>query len=393
MRSKAYRGFDLMPRNWPRLVLASAVAVVLTAACGWLSAPGAYAEPAAATKKPAKKPVKAAKKAAPKAASEDDDTAQTKRKKQDPAEAAKAIEAAHKMLEAGKAETAVQSLSSTLQAGNLPPGLMARALLYRGMAYRQTQKPALAIADLTQALWLKGGLGDGERVEAQRQRSGAYADAGLNDTGAAVAAATPSPVRTASNNTGVTTGSNPASDAAPPSNTGGGWNLFGGLFGGSSASTPSSSAPPGAPVARAPTPAAVPARPQSSSWSSSTEVHAPSVVAAAPAPPPAPALAPALAPTRATPAPAAVARAPDGRFQLQLALVRTQQEAGAIADRVRGELAPIFATRTASIDQAVVGNFGTMYRVRVGPYASANEGRDACERLKGRGLDCRVVSD
>lgn len=363
-----------MPRGWPRLVLAFVAAFLLATAGTMTFAARATAEPEA--KKPAKKTAKTKTAKKPSAEESDEAKDQHKRKNQDPAEAAKAIEAAHKMLEGGKAETAVLSLSGTLQGGNLPPGLMARALLYRGMGYRQTQKPALAIADLTQALWLKGGLGEAERAEAQRQRAAAYADAGLSDSGAAVAATPPGAVRTASNSSSVTTGSNAASDAAPAS-SGGNWNLFGGLFGNQSSSQPSAPAPASRP---APTPR--PAQPASSSWSSTTQVHAPSVVAAATP----------TAPVPTAPPPSA-AGVPEGKFQLQLGLVRTQQEAGVIAGRVRGELAPIFEAREASVDQAVVGNFGTMYRVRVGPYASANEGRDVCGRLKGRGLDCRVVTD
>jgi cell division protein FtsN len=72
--------------------------------------------------------------------------------------------------------------------------------------------------------------------------------------------------------------------------------------------------------------------------------------------------------------------------------VRTDGEAQAIQARVRGDLAPVFEAREAMVDEAVVGNFGSMYRVRVGPYASAGEGQAVCARLKGSGLDCLVVT-
>ena len=67
--------------------------------------------------------------------------------------------------------------------GNLPPAIMAKALLYRGIAYRQQKLPAQAIADLTSALWLKGGLGESDRADALRQRTSAYQEAGLRDGG------------------------------------------------------------------------------------------------------------------------------------------------------------------------------------------------------------------
>ena len=58
----------------------------------------------------------------------------------------------------------------------------------------------------------------------------------------------------------------------------------------------------------------------------------------------------------------------------------------------RGEFAGVFGPREANVEEAVVGNMGTMYRVRVGPYANAGEGQAACAKLKGSGLDCLVVA-
>ena len=81
-----------------------------------------------------------------------------KAKKQDPVEAQRAIEAASKLLKSGKAEQAVQSLSTTMAGGNLPPAILAKALYVRGLAYREQRMLAHAISDLNSALWLKGGL-------------------------------------------------------------------------------------------------------------------------------------------------------------------------------------------------------------------------------------------
>ena len=112
-----------MARDWLRLVLAAAIASAIAAA------PVAIGEAAAQTV--------TKKKAAAKKPAADDGEGQgeaQQKKKQDPAEAQKSIEAALKLIEGGKADAAQQSLTSILSAGNLPPGLMARALLYRGMA-------------------------------------------------------------------------------------------------------------------------------------------------------------------------------------------------------------------------------------------------------------------
>ena len=353
-----------MARDWPRLVLATAAAFAVAASTCALT-------PALAQTTQAPKPAKKTAKKAPEA--EQDEQGQPK-KKQDPAEAAKQIEAAQKLIESGKAEAAASSLTAVLTAGNLPPGMMARALYYRGTANRQLQKPALAIQDLTQALWIKGGLTETDRAEALRQRSAAYADAGVGESN--TFATSGASTRVASNEA-VTTGSNnpPAS-----ASSGGGWNIFGNLFSplsGSSASAPAPAPPPKAAAAPAPV---------VSGWSSQTEVRP---QAAAQPVAQSVAMAPQPAAAASVPAPAA---APEGRFRIQLGLVRSENEANALASRVGGELEGVFETRRASIDQTVVGNMGTMYRVRVGPYASAQEGQAVCGRLKGTGLDCLVVS-
>ena len=83
---------------------------------------------------------------------------------------------------------------------------------------------------------------------------------------------------------------------------------------------------------------------------------------------------------------------PEGKFRVQLANVRTQEEAQAIANKVKREHGATFPSREPEIDQAVLGNMGSFYRVRIGPFASQKEGQAACAQLKGSGLDCMVVT-
>lgn len=339
-----------MARDWRRVVLAACAALVLAGV--W--APGAYAQ-----------------------ADDDDAPAQgsnsSAKKKQDPADAQRTIEAAVKQLQAGRAEQAVQALSATLAGGNLPPALMARALYVRGMAHRQQGRPAQAISDLAGALWLKGGLGGEERAEATRERAAAYADAGLAEPGE---------------------GAGPA-----PKASGGNW--LSGLFG-SSAEPPPRPARPPRPVASRPraepgvetaeAPPATKAAPAgaSSGWSSRTEVRQPEVVQ----PPARAALTPAPRPTKAE---AQVARAEppparmEGGYLVQLAAVRTEQEALALAAKAKREHAAVLAVREQTIDRQVFGNMGAFYRVRFGPFASAHETQTVCARLQGSGLDCMPV--
>ena len=83
---------------------------------------------------------------------------------------------------------------------------------------------------------------------------------------------------------------------------------------------------------------------------------------------------------------------PEGRFRIQVGMVRTQDEAQALAAKVKREHAAALAAREPEIDQAVVGNMGSFYRVRVGPFATQNDGQATCAKLKGSGLDCLVVA-
>ena len=209
-----------MARDWRSLALAALTAAAL-ALTGVL---GAEAQ----TSAKAAKAAKAAPKEAQKAASPDDDEpeelkpeAKPKRKKQDPVEAQRAIEGAVKLLENGKADQAVQALTTTISGGNLPPAIMAKAMLYRGMAYRRQQKPAQAISDISGALWLKGGLSPTDRTNALQQRAAAYQEAGLTENGEPLAPARPG-------GSGATQAKELPS-ASQSSQSGSGWgNLFGG---------------------------------------------------------------------------------------------------------------------------------------------------------------------
>ena len=94
-----------------------------------------------------------------------------------------AVDAAAKLIDAGKTDPAIETLTTAIAGGKLEPALLARALYLRGKAYRIATKPALAISDLTSALWIKTGLNTADRADATLQRSGAYTEAGLDEQG------------------------------------------------------------------------------------------------------------------------------------------------------------------------------------------------------------------
>ena len=227
-----------MTRDWCKLAIAAFAAAVLAPSYA-LDLHAQQAKRPASTAKAQGGTAPAPNKQSDSADGEAQAKAAAQKKRQDPAEAQRAIETANKLIQAGKAEQAAQTLTATLAGGNLPPAIMAKALYLRGIAYRQQSKPAQAISDLTSALWLKGGLAEDERADATKQRVAAYADAGLTETGEPVAASPVAKERQASTKGWGTTTASESSNSAP---AGGNW--FKDWFGGFQANSSQNSSSP-----------------------------------------------------------------------------------------------------------------------------------------------------
>ena len=320
--------------------------------------------------------------------------------KKDPAAIQASIESAAKLNEAGKFEQSVATLSDVIARGNLPPASMARALYLRGAAYLKLQKPALSISDLTSALWLKGGLGDTDKAEATRLRATAYADAGLNEQGQALAAGSAS---TRSKTTAAAHASGGETSSTSSSNGGGGFleGLFGGGGGSGSpqvagdAPTTRTSRNEAYGRANVPTKDAPPVVPQAASGAApvvagaaSAEPHSKLTIAAATAP--AVAVKVGNGPNQGSASSAAMHAG--GAFQARVALAKTMPEAEAVVAKLRAQFHEALGDRTPAISQTSFGNMGTYYQVRVGPFASTAEAGALCGRLKGSGLDCVAVN-
>ena len=344
-----------------------------------------------ARRRPRRQPKKApAKEADAEHAEEGEDAAKKppKKKRQDPVEAQRAIDAALKLLEAGKSDQAAQALTTVLGGGNLPPAIMAKALLYRGIAYRQQRKPAQAIADLTSALWLKGGLTAEDRQDALKQRSGAYADAGLTESGeaataTAVAAATAPATkeakeRPASKSWGVVT--TPADNA--PANTTqtaeGGGNWFKNWFSNSSpaqakAATVDCIHRQGGSAAANPTTGChtarrqrlVKQRPRFNPRRTAAETRAPTV-----------------RPAAAT---------AEGSFACSSPPCGRSRKRPPWPPRPSALLRCSRRTRTGNRPNGA-GQDGLFYRVLVGPFATVQETQAVCAKAKGTGFDCLTVT-
>jgi hypothetical protein len=352
----------------------------------------------------------------------------------------KSYEAGAKAFEAGKFGPAIQSLSTALSTGGLSSQQMAKALYYRGAAYRKTGKSAQAISDLTSAVWLKNGLTDADRAAAMEQRQAAYQEAGLGtatpigtpplDAPAAVAkAAPPSPATPPVTPTaapadsatsswsasseksaaeasvpnlstpsgGYATLSSPDAPAlsalpqgdaaaASPSPLGNVGSAIGnagsavsGFFGGMFGGGSTATAEPSTNVATAAAPPA-PQPPPAAGWDSGTSIVA------------APAKADVKSVAKKKTAAVDTARTTAaGKYRLQVGIVSSRDEAEQITAKLRAEHAQAIGTAAPAIDEVTFGN-GTFYRVQVGPYASAAEPGQFCTALKPKGYDCLVVT-
>ncbi|HEX2842783.1 SPOR domain-containing protein [Hyphomicrobium sp.] len=81
-----------------------------------------------------------------------------------------------------------------------------------------------------------------------------------------------------------------------------------------------------------------------------------------------------------------------GKYKLQVAAVRSREEAEKLAQTLRSYQSVQNGTVSPEIDEAVIGSMGTFYRVRLGPYADATEPGQLCKTLKPQGFDCLVVT-
>ena len=68
-------------------------------------------------------------------------------------------------------------------------------------------------------------------------------------------------------------------------------------------------------------------------------------------------------------------------------------EAEALAQKIETQHAGDLDNRVPTVDKKIIGSMGTFYRVRIGGYASQDEPRGICNKLRSSGLDCLVVTN
>jgi hypothetical protein len=159
--------------------------------------------------------------------------------------------------------------------------------------------------------------------------------------------------------------------------------FFSNMFGGG-ASTPAPEAA-AAPVASVMTASTTPVEPETSSWDNATIVapggsakNKVSKVAKV-----------ALA-TETKPKPVAATK---GKYKVHIAALRSRAEAEALAQQLVTQHGADLSNHVPTVDEAVIGSMGIFYRVRIGGYASQEEPRGLCNKLRSSGLDCLVVTN
>lgn len=157
-------------------------------------------------------------------------------------------------------------------------------------------------------------------------------------------------------------------------------NMFGG--GSSTASEPVST-PAAAPPAGVTTASTVAVAPETSSWSSATTVASRAQRESIRAEK-------ASYSREVQPTAAPVTK---GRFKIHIAALRSKEQADALAQKLIAEHGAELGKHLPVVDSAVIGSMGTFYRVRIGGYASQEEPRSLCNKLRSSGLDCLVVTN
>jgi cell division protein FtsN len=105
---------------------------------------------------------------------------------------------------------------------------------------------------------------------------------------------------------------------------------------------------------------------------------------------------PATQPTPVKAEPPAVAaqpstvRAATGTHLVQVGAFRSDDEANAMWTRMEGKLGEYLSGKAPDVERADLGAKGVYYRLRIGPFASADDAKTYCEGLKSRGQDCLV---
>jgi len=326
----------------------------------------------------------------------------------------------------GQPARAISDLGAAIFLG-LPDEDRVKALVNRGLAYQAAGLPSQGDAEIAQARGV-GGSGAVDQLIADGGGTPAGAASVASSTSvssdAQGSSATENPTRTAGASGQWTTTASADTGAAGASSGNRVSRWFGSLTGSSSSPPPTEpvSAPAESSAAAIPAPSKPPAAP-STGWGAQTQAGE---TAAASSPPPSPSSPPPAPSTgwgaktqggdtvvasdaspsqsrwsrwfsktaeadqtaQPPPAPATGGR---GGFQLQLATSRSEGDAQALWKQVSSANTGL-SGKSPDIEKVDIGNFGTFYSLKVGPFPDKAESLKVCNALKRNGVDCSVVS-
>lgn len=78
---------------------------------------------------------------------------------------------------------------------------------------------------------------------------------------------------------------------------------------------------------------------------------------------------------------------------IQVASLRSQGDALRVVGKLNKALPDLTASRRPTIDETLIGNMGTFYRVTLGPFASGRAGQSACKQVRATGMDCFLLTN
>lgn len=136
---------------------------------------------------------------------------------------------------------------------------------------------------------------------------------------------------------------------------------------------PPAAAPPRA-AAPAPVPAPPPAKPAAPTPAPQQQAQAPRAAPVAPPPPQA------VAPS-----------AGGARYRIQLAALRTNEDATREWDKLRRAHMELLGPLSLNVVRADLGDRGTFYRIQAGPLADERAAKDLCHKLAEKKVGCLVV--
>jgi hypothetical protein len=89
------------------------------------------------------------------------------------------------------------------------------------------------------------------------------------------------------------------------------------------------------------------------------------------------------------PTPPSVAAPPQGKYAVQVAAPRSEQEARAVIEQMRAKYPGLLGQQWATISRVSLPN-GVFYRVAIGPLGSVQQAGQLCNSLKAQGAECFI---